>query len=245
MPPTTDMGAREAWAPTPRSTPPSTNPSPERPRHPIPGVRQTRETRDPNGQRVRPAVPPGWRAPLCPVPIRGAGCAGCRVSLGACGVPVPLPIRGGAPTGGATPFRGYINLKLCIYKICNMEILRYIRCMNKDGSFIFRCSETDLLRWKADAERAGMSMGAWIRHCLNKVGGRIPIAKVEVAEREQVEQPRQREAVEVGMGRVGAVQSSDVEQERQRARALAQRHGRCTADVTRGVRCRLCGKMHQ
>lgn len=114
-----------------------------------------------------------------------------------------------------------------------------------DRRVIFRASEMDYIRWRADALRGGsQSFGEWARKCLNEAGGRLPAERVEEKTERAYPYFVRDKVAKVGSGRVKTVESSAFEQGQATARALAQRAGRCTADVERGVRCRLCGKHH-
>lgn len=113
-----------------------------------------------------------------------------------------------------------------------------------DKSYLFRMSQADYVRWRADAYRQGKKLSEWMRECLNAGGGRIQPARAEPAVKERPTEPLREPGEPVAVGRLGTVQSSSFETERQRARELAQENGKCTADVTKGVRCRLCSKYH-
>jgi hypothetical protein len=123
--------------------------------------------------------------------------------------------------------------------------------------FQFRCLEADDIRWRADAERAGMTYSEWIRHCLNYGGGRKAHVKPVTPARkpEVIEGPKGREeevTVAVPAGREPApsqlpprtLESGGFMRLRETARDLAEKNGKCTADVARGTRCKLCGKIH-
>lgn len=113
--------------------------------------------------------------------------------------------------------------------------------------FLTRAEPGQIIRWKADAARAGeTNFSAYVRQALDERGKRVPVREPEkpAGAVEAVERVAVRTVAAPSGVRVGAVQSSDVEQQRQRARELAQKDGRCTADTTKGVRCRLCGKIH-
>lgn len=114
---------------------------------------------------------------------------------------------------------------------------------------VFSAPLEDVVRAKALAARAGMSFSAWLRE-----------AMFEKAKRDQGERPQAAEAnrprpagsvpavpvramESAGVGRLGEVSSAEFE--RERARMLAVRTGRCTADTARGSRCKLCGEIHR
>jgi hypothetical protein len=117
----------------------------------------------------------------------------------------------------------------------------------------------DAIRWRADAARANMNYSEWIRFCLNRMSGRDldavlrkPAPKARVSEA-PVEAAREPEAASdaVGLGRTSQATSLPLESRptgfvrmQEQARDLAQKNGRCSADVSRGARCKLCGKIH-
>lgn len=111
---------------------------------------------------------------------------------------------------------------------------------------IFRAPLADVVRWKADAVRAGMSFSGWVRFCLDVGGKRLgePGGNKPKQATTPERAVREEAVVSAGVGRLGTVSSSEVGRERERARELARRSGKCTADVERGVRCRLCGMKH-
>lgn len=127
------------------------------------------------------------------------------------------------------------------------------------GREVFRASDQDGIRWRADAARAGMNYSEWIRFCLNRMSGRDLNAVLG----KPSPKARQPEAVEVNAGAVerhaGVGREAPPSQlppralesptggfvrMRETARDLAGRTGKCTADVARGTRCKLCGKIH-
>lgn len=141
----------------------------------------------------------------------------------------------------------------CISVLGCLFILRQVggrKVMNDVGTRqVFSAGLKDVIRWKADAKRQGKTFSAWVRECLNAGGKRLNGEKGVAGQQNKpriatTPVPEVRTMTEVGTGRLGTVSSSQVEVERQRARELAQRTGKCTADVERGVRCRLCGKLH-
>jgi hypothetical protein len=110
----------------------------------------------------------------------------------------------------------------------------------------------DFVRFAALAERAGVSFNHWVLEAMIEKAKRENGERgIVVSDQNRVRIPltpgrvvREEGEASSGVGRVGAVSSADLELQRRRARDLAQRSGKCTADVERGVRCRLCGKMH-
>lgn len=115
-----------------------------------------------------------------------------------------------------------------------------------DGIFATRAFKKDIVRWKREAKARGMRFGVWVRMALDEQAMRGDPRGNPVARTPEV-------VGSVGGGRVeevratvaGPVRSLDsFERGRELARELAQKDGRCTADVTKGVRCRLCGKIH-
>jgi hypothetical protein len=115
-----------------------------------------------------------------------------------------------------------------------------------DGIFATRAYEKDIRRWKREAKARGMRYGVWVRLALDEACKRGDPRANPVARAPEV-------VGVVGGGRTeetrvavaGPVRSLDsYERGRDVARELAQKEGRCTADVTKGVRCRLCGKTH-
>lgn len=96
-----------------------------------------------------------------------------------------------------------------------------------------RCRPEDALRWKADAARAGFRFSDYVRAALDSAGGRVPsvsprakdpaLAAVKEAVPQRVATPRR-----AGDRPDRPVSSSA-----------------CPGDVSRGVRCRLCQKVHQ
>jgi hypothetical protein len=129
-----------------------------------------------------------------------------------------------------------------------------------------RCYVADDIRWRADAARAGMDYSSWIRHCLNYGGGRkaqvkpvTPARQPEVIEEPTgraadvtPEVPARQERVAVAVVREpppsqlppSALESGGFMRMRETAKGLAQTNGKCTADVARGTRCKLCAKIH-
>jgi hypothetical protein len=94
-----------------------------------------------------------------------------------------------------------------------------------------------------------MGYSEYIRFALDRMSGRVPVTVYEPQAppaREKVVgevSPGRVESVpEVGKGRLPGLDS--YAQVREAARDLAQREGRCTADVARGTRCKLCSKVH-
>lgn len=112
----------------------------------------------------------------------------------------------------------------------------------------------DFVRFAALAARQGESFNAWVLEAMMEKAKRMSGERgISVSDQNRTRIPLtpgrqvrlEPEALaSSGTGRVGAVSSADLELQRRRARDLAQRSGQCTADVERGVRCRLCGKMH-
>jgi hypothetical protein len=108
----------------------------------------------------------------------------------------------------------------------------------------------DFVRCAALAAREGVSFNSWVCGAMMERAKREQVVRASVVENvprvpstpERV--VREGAVVSAGVGRLGTVSSADLELQRVRARDLAQRSGKCTADVERGVRCRLCGKMH-
>jgi hypothetical protein len=105
-----------------------------------------------------------------------------------------------------------------------------------DKRVLFRVNSEDYEAWREDARGRGMNMQEWGRAAMNLFAGR----SVRIAGGEVILKPTgERVAAPVSV-RLGF----DPEAERQRARDLAAVTGKCTADVERGVRCRLCQKIH-
>lgn len=125
-------------------------------------------------------------------------------------------------------------------------------------TYLLRMTPQELVRWKADAARRDLSLAEWIRMCLNDGAGRDPeVAYQRISESKRKPErgipekepvilapPARTEEAIVGRGRFRALDSLAVEAERERARELALKQGRCTADVASGTRCKLCGRVH-
>lgn len=117
-----------------------------------------------------------------------------------------------------------------------------------DKTYLLRLSEADYVRWRADAARRGLKFSEWIRQALNEGSGRA------VKERKPASPPvREPEAASVGVGPIEQVaipagravpSPQGFTALRAQAQDLAARSGKCTADVARGTRCKLCGKIH-
>lgn len=101
-----------------------------------------------------------------------------------------------------------------------------------------RAEESKLLRWKADAERAGMPFSAWVRDCMEAGSRRLhgqQGAAVTNGQRLQHRTPVRQVRVDPEM----RVLPKEV------ARSLSQgADGRCMADAPRGMRCKVCGRVH-
>lgn len=125
--------------------------------------------------------------------------------------------------------------------------------VTRPKGYALRLSEEEMRRYRADAKRAKRSFADHVRHCL------------EVVSRSPASHPRGADSAGVGKARVSPTRQVRVDdlqerpstvrvtevpsamsfaEERDRARDLAQSMGRCTADVGKGLRCRLCGKIH-
>lgn len=106
----------------------------------------------------------------------------------------------------------------------------------------------DFVRFAALAARDGVSFNEWVVGALmeraKRVNGEKAVAPVQNKPSQGMTPARQVRVTTAGVGRLGTLESEEIERQRQAARDLAQRSGKCTADVERGVRCRLCGKMH-
>jgi hypothetical protein len=100
---------------------------------------------------------------------------------------------------------------------------------------IARCQPKELIRWKADAVRAGRRFSAHVRFALNQehrrlggdevVAARVVPVEIRVPPAEEVQEVRIR-----GQGPSDRVSSGP--------------SSGCPADVSKGVRCRLCKKIH-
>ena len=123
---------------------------------------------------------------------------------------------------------------------------RRVSPLAKRGRVELRGTDEDIERWFTDAENRGLDFSQWARLCLDSGPMRFP----EPTPGAPVDRPRGRgEEVEVAAGREGTVDSGresrlQFESLREQARDMAVREGRCTADVARGTRCKLCGKVH-
>lgn len=121
------------------------------------------------------------------------------------------------------------------------------------ATYLLRMTEADYVRWRADAERRGKNFADWVRESLNLAAGRVPVVSKEPAPpaREPEVTPdtpaREPDAVPApGLGGVSRLQSppGGFVRMRETAKELAARSGKCSADVARGTRCKLCGKIH-
>jgi len=110
------------------------------------------------------------------------------------------------------------------------------------GTFLTRARVEDIKRWQADAELRGITFSAWVRLALDEAPRRFP---PNPRREPSVAGPRGREKdAVVDAGRETAVPSGRFEHLREQARTMAVREGKCTADVSRGTRCKLCGEVH-
>lgn len=124
-----------------------------------------------------------------------------------------------------------------------------VRAVLFDKAFLLRMSLADFVRFSELAGLSGRSFAAWCREALlEKAKRECGERGVSVSGQNRVRVPLtpgrvvREPGVSGGVGRL--VSSAEADGLRLRARDLAQRSGKCTADVERGVRCRLCGMMH-
>lgn len=107
----------------------------------------------------------------------------------------------------------------------------------------------DFVRYAAMAAREGESFNAWVGQAMfekaKREQGEKRVADVQNVPKAATTPGRQvRVETTAGVGRLGEVSSESFEANRERARLMAERSGRCTADVARGSRCKLCGQVH-
>jgi hypothetical protein len=117
-------------------------------------------------------------------------------------------------------------------------------------SYLFQMTDEENESFRADAKRRGLSFADWLRVCLTEQAGRQPVVFALPVKEQPAPKPEPAPVTparipvaHVGGGRIEGV--SSFTQAREAARDLAQRSGKCTADVARGTRCKLCGEVHK
>lgn len=110
--------------------------------------------------------------------------------------------------------------------------------------YLLQMTDAEDLAWRAAAARQGLTFAGYIRLCLTTQGARpLPVHQPPVA-RVEGSVSAGRAEPQVAKGRVATVDSSEFRRVREEAREMALRDGKCTADVSKGMRCKLCGKIH-
>lgn len=114
---------------------------------------------------------------------------------------------------------------------------------------MLRMELADYVRWAAAAARGGRTLAEFCREAMNekakRENGERGVAPVQNRPQDGPVSAPVRTVSAAGVGRLDGVSSGEFVSDRERARMLAARDGRCTADTTRGSRCKLCGQVHR